>query len=230
MNPRRLIVAAAILLLHGAPAFAHRLDEYLQATLISLEKDRVQASMRLVPGIAISSFVLAGIDTNADGAISQTEQRAYAERVLRDVSLTMDGRRLRPQLISVSFPGVEEMKEGLGEIQIEFSAALPASGPNRRLTFENHHQRTIAAYLVNCLVPRDRNIRVVAQNRNEQQSFYQLDYEHAGASLKLPGWQDERGWLGMAALLLLARLVFLCRDSRNKSGRGCVAHVSGGYK
>jgi hypothetical protein len=232
MNPRRLIVAAAILLLHEAPACAHRLDEYLQATLISLEKDRVQASMRLVPGIAVSSFVLAGIDTTADGAISQTEQRVYAERVLRDVSLTMDGRRLRPQLISVSFPGVEEMKEGLGEIQIEFSAELPVSGPNRRLTFENHHQRAIAAYLVNCLVPRDRGIRVVAQNRNDQQSFYQLDYEQAGVSARawLPGWQDERGWLGTVALLLFARLVFLWRDSRNKSGRGYVAQVSGGYK
>ena len=60
MNTRRLIVAAAILLLPGAPVSAHRLDEYLQATLISVEKDRVQAPMRLVPGVAVSSFVLSG--------------------------------------------------------------------------------------------------------------------------------------------------------------------------
>ena len=88
---------------------------------------------------------------------------------------------LRPRLVSVEFPAVEDMKEGLGEIQIEFSADLPRGGPNRRLIFENHHQSRIAAYLVNCLVPRDRDIRIVAQNRNEQQSFYQLDYVQAGA-------------------------------------------------
>ena len=52
--------------------------------------------------------------------------------------------------------------------------------PNRRLIFENHHQSRIAAYLVNCLVPHDRDIRFVAQNRNQQQSFYQLDYVQAG--------------------------------------------------
>jgi hypothetical protein len=214
MNPGRLAVAIAILPFLGASASAHRLDEYLQATIISVEKDRVQASMRLVPGVAVSDFVMKTIDTDADGVISQTEQQAYAKRVLRDVSLTIDGDILRPRLISVEFPGVEEMKEGLGEIRIEFSADLPRKGPNRRLTFENHHQRAIAAYLVNCLVPRDRDIRIVAQNRNEQQSFYQLDYAEAGVTSNklLTGWQDERGWLGLAGLLLLARLAFLWRQ------------------
>ena len=48
--------------------------------------------MRLIPGVAVFSFVLASIDTNGDGVISEAEQRAYAERVLRDVSLT-HGRR-----------------------------------------------------------------------------------------------------------------------------------------
>lgn len=215
MNTRRLIVATAVLLLPGASASAHRLDEYLQATLISVEKDHVQAEMRLVPGVAVSSFILAGMDTNADGVISETEQRAYAERVLRDVSLTVDGYALRPRLISFEFPGVEEMKEGLGEIHIEFSADLTPGGGNRRLVFRNHHQSRIAAYLVNCLVPRDRDIRVMAQNRNEQQSFYQLDYMQAGvASDTLPlRWRPgTRGWLGIVALLLSARFAFLWRQ------------------
>ncbi|MGD0298009.1 MAG: hypothetical protein ABSE86_12905 [Bryobacteraceae bacterium] len=207
MNTNRLSVAAAIFLLAGAPASAHRLDEYLQATLISVEKDRVEAQMRLVPGVAVSSFVLTSMHANADGAISEAEQQAYAKRVLRDVSLKVDGVFLRPRLNSVEFPGVEEMKEGVGEIRIEFSAALPRGGGSRRLVFENHHQNRIGAYMVNVLVPRDRDIRVVAQNRNEQQSFYQLDYVQAGVSSS-GAW----GWLGMVGLLLSSRLVFLWRQ------------------
>jgi len=216
MKTTRLTVAIAVPLFLGASASAHRVDEYLQATIISIEKDRVQAAIRLVPGVAVSSFVLTSIDTDGDGVISGTERRVYAERVLHDVSLKVDGHILRPQLISVEFPRVEELKAGLGEIQMEFSADLPQRGSNRRLIFENHHQSRIAAYLVNCLVPRDPNIRVVAQNRDEQQSFYQLDYVQAGVSSNtlFPGWQDERGWLGMAALLLLARLVLLWRQRR----------------
>jgi hypothetical protein len=172
----KLFAAAVTLLMLGERASAHRLDEYLQAALISVEKDRVQVFLRLVPGVAVSSSVLAGIDTNADGVISRAEQQAYAERVLGDLSLTAEGNRLRPRLVSVHFPAVEEMKEGLGEIRIELSADLPRGGPNRRLVLENAHQGRIAAYLVNCLVPRDPDIRIVAQDRNEQQSVYRLDY------------------------------------------------------
>ena len=170
-----LAAASAILLVIGTSAFAHRLDEYLQSTTISVERDRVQAQVRLTPGVAVFPTVLANIDTNTDGVISETEQRAYAERVLGDLSLTIDGEPLRLQLVSLKFPKLEEMKEGLGEIQVEFKADVSSGGARRRLIFENQHQNRIAAYLVNCLVPRDPGIRITGQNRNYEQSFYQLD-------------------------------------------------------
>ena len=68
------------------------------------------------------------------------------------------------------------MTRGLGEIQLEFAAGLPRGAADRRLRFENHHQGTFAVYLVNCLVPHDKNIRITSQSRNENQSVYQLDF------------------------------------------------------
>jgi hypothetical protein len=59
----RLAAAAAILLSIGTPATAHRLDEYLQATLISVEQNRVHAQIRLTPGVAVFPIVLSLIDT-----------------------------------------------------------------------------------------------------------------------------------------------------------------------
>ncbi len=195
----KLLAAVAIALWFRVPAAAHRLDEYLQATILSVEKDRLDAFIRLVPGVAVSSAVLASIDSNADGVLSDTEQHAYAERVLRDLSLSVDGQVLKPQLLSVDFPRVEEMKEGLGEIKIEFAAKLMPGGLHRKIVFENHHQRRMSAYLVNCLVPRDRDIRIVAQNRNGNQSFYQLEYVQAGGrsdALALRCCSSLRAWLG----------------------------------
>jgi hypothetical protein len=186
----KLSAIIAILLTLGIPGVAHRLDEYLQATIVSIEKDRIQAVLRLIPGVAVSSSVLAGIDTNADGVLSENEHRAYAEQVLRDLSLTVDGHPLELRLVSATFPKTEEMKQGVGEIQIEFYAHLPHGEPRRKLVLENHHQSRIAAYLVNCLVPRDPGIRVIAQTRNENQSYYALEYvQGAGgpaASLNVP--------------------------------------------
>jgi hypothetical protein len=177
------LVAAAILLSGTGAISAHRLDGYLQATMISVGSDRAEVSMRLVPGVAVAAAVLGDIDTNRDGSISNIERQAYAERVLGEVSLSVDGNRLSQRLVSVTFPTPDEIKQGLGEIQIEFRADLPRGGARRKLVFENHYQSRIAAYLVNCLVPRDPKILIVAQKRNEMQSVYQLEYrETSGVS------------------------------------------------
>ena len=136
----RIVTAAALFLCLVRIASAHRLDEYLQATIISVDKDHIQASMRMIPGVAVSSSVIASIDSNGDGIISDAEQHAYAERVLADLSLTVDGRSVQPKLVSVGFPQVELMREGLGEIHIEFTADLPHGGRNRRLILQNNHQ------------------------------------------------------------------------------------------
>lgn len=220
----RLAAAGAILLLTATFASAHRLDEYLQATTISVEKNRVQAQIRLTPGVAVFPIVLANIDTDADGVISETEQRAYAERVLGDLSVTIDGARLQLRLVSMKFAKIEEMREGGGEIQLEFDADVSSGGPNRRLIFENQHQSRIAAYLVNCLVPGDPDIRITAQDRNYQQSFYQVDYLQAdvrSGPQTSAWWSSSRRWIGAAALLLFAGFAFVRR--RAKSAKDAIA-------
>ncbi|HTS66258.1 MAG TPA: hypothetical protein VMH28_29745 [Candidatus Acidoferrales bacterium] len=204
----RTCLSVAILLLAPATGIAHRLDEYLQATILSIGKDRLQAEMTLTPGVAVFPVVLAEIDADADGVVSETEWRAYAGRVLRDLSLTVDGHSVIPRMVSARFPGIDEMKEGRGEIRIEFQANLPRGRRSRSLVFENRHQSRLGAYLVNCLVPRDPDIRIVAQTRNYSQSRYQLDYVQAGASTWRPG--DGAG-LGLLALVLCTRLAFLWR-------------------
>jgi len=205
------LTAAVMLLLSGTPAFAHRLDEYLQATLITVEKNRIAAEIRLTPGVLVFPIVFASIDTDANHVISESEQRGYEEKVLRDLSLAVDGNPLRLRLVSAKFPSTEEMKEGLGEIEIEFEADVPFSSHNRRLIFENHHQSRIGAYLVNCLVSRDPDIRLGAQHRNYSQSFYQLDYVETGASSTPFSHAWWSGVSGAAFLLAFARIAWLWR-------------------
>ncbi len=206
----KLVFAVVLLLCLAAGAFAHRLDEYLQGTIISVEKDRLEVLMRLIPGVAVSSTVLSSIDSNGDGVISEAEQRTYAERVLGDLSIMVDGKSAVPNIVSRRFPAIEEIKQGLGEIQIEFTVDLPAGGPQRRIVIENHHQNQISAYLVNCLLPQDPDIRIVSQNRNESQSFYQLDYAQAGSSANLGSLKrlssTIREWMGTVGFASIFRL------------------------
>ncbi|HTQ96202.1 MAG TPA: HupE/UreJ family protein [Candidatus Acidoferrum sp.] len=199
----RLIAVTAVVLSLGIGVSAHRLDEYLQATIFSVDKDSVHGSMRLIPGVAVAARVIADIDADGDGVVSVTEKQAYAERVLAGLTLKVDGERLSPRLTSVSFPGIAEMKEGLGEIQIEFDADLPPGGEKRKLFFENHNEAGFAVYLVNCLVPSDKNIRVVAQKRNENQSLYELEYSVAGGGSAQSTWKSLPGVVGFTSIFRL---------------------------
>jgi HupE / UreJ protein len=178
---KRLLMALTLFGLVAMPALAHRLDEYLQATIFSIEPGNIHATMRLVPGVAVAPGVIASIDSDHDGVLSWDEQHRYAEHVMADLELKEDGRDLPLHLASVTFPSVDQMKMGTGEIELAFSADLPAVRGDHQLTFENHHQSGISVYLVNSLVPRNQNLHLEAQSRNQNQSFYQVTLADAGS-------------------------------------------------
>jgi hypothetical protein len=197
MRSKIAAVFAVCVLLIGKTAFAHRIDEYLQATILSLETNRIQASMRLIPGILVAPSVIASIDSDSNGVFSESEERAYAQRVLGDLSITIDGKNVQPKLISWSFPQPAQMRDGLGELHIEYTTDLPSGGRNRNLIVANHHLSRTSVYLINVLVPQDRDIRILAQKRNEQQSLYELDYQQMAAIDTGPRtpWGNARVWL-----------------------------------
>jgi hypothetical protein len=216
MSARPLV--ACLLALLAVPAGAHRLDEYLQATMIAVEKGRhgtkIRAEIRLVPGVAVFPMVFADIDRDADGVASATEQRAYAERVLDDLFLSVDGVRLPLRLISSIFAPRELLQEGRGEIQLRMEADVPGTATRRRLSFENHHQRRIGSYLVNGLMSRDPDIHLAAQQRSTDQSYYQLDYTDGSvpaAMLLSTFWSGPWGWVHGALIALIVGLALIRR-------------------
>lgn len=175
----RLALATALALWTASSASAHRLDEYLQAAVLNMERERVEIDMHLTPGVEVFDKVLAAMDAAGDDAISAAKQRAYAEKLASDLTLSIDGVRVPLVLRSCAFPDVADMRQGVGEIALEFEGRIPPGGSRRTLVFENHHLPAISIYLANCLVPADPGIRITAQHRNYVQSKYRVDYEQA---------------------------------------------------
>ena len=218
MSASRVLLCVGLLLV-ATTAAAHRLDEYLQATTIAVEKDSMELEIRLTPGILVFPTVFADIDRDADGAASEAEQRAYAERVLGDLALSVDGRRVSLRLVSWRFAPVKLLQEGLGEIQLQIEADAPGTAPRRRLTFHNRHHAGIASYLVNGLVPRDADIRLGAPQRNYDQSFYEVDYADASTSARALSFGARSGlwsWVDAALAALIITVALLLRRYRSR--------------
>ncbi len=88
----------------ASAAGAHRVDEYLQATRLSVDTGRVDLEIDLTPGVAMASKVFAWIDTDGDGEISSAEGEAYGREMLRSVALKIDGRLAPVTLVEVQLP------------------------------------------------------------------------------------------------------------------------------
>ena len=92
-------------------AFAHRLNEYLQATTISLSRGEVLLELRLTPGVDVAPLILKNISQG---------QRLYVAGIVSYISLSVDGRQIPLQPVSYTFPGTQAIKAGTGDIIVEF--------------------------------------------------------------------------------------------------------------
>ena len=173
---------------------AHVVDEYLQSAKIAIARDGVRVELHLTPGVDVADTVLAIIDVNQDGKISPEEEQSYSQRVLANVSLTVDGYQLPLQLTDAEFPTPAVMKEGMGSIQLRlWSKTVLSSDGEHQISFRNDHLLEFSDYLANTLVPTDDQIKIISQQRDELQHGLQVNYRIASAR--------TNGWLVGAAIL-----------------------------
>lgn len=202
---RRLLVTLVLLCVvsgRPVPAGAHRLDEYLQATRLSIDINGASLDLDLTPGVSVASRVIGWIDTNGDGDVSTAEQEAYARQILSAVALSVDGRSVPVAFVEGRFPDVRDMTAGVGTIRLRATSTWqPASSGRHRIAYVNEHRPETSVYLVNALVPADPRIRITDQRRDPSQHRLTLDYDVTMG----PAWIGT-SWLlaGLAALGLLA--------------------------
>jgi hypothetical protein len=169
--------ALVIVLATPSASAAHRLAEYLQAARVSLTRDRITLEIDLTPGASIASGIVTLLDRDADNTISPIEAEAYGQAVLADLLLELDGRRVAATLTQVETPSIAEMRDGLGTIQLRAVGKVEQVAAGRRhLHFRNNHQPEGSVYMVNALIPDDRDVSVVVQTRDRLQQGIQVEY------------------------------------------------------
>ena len=213
---RRMGVSALLALSLVGGAAAHRLDEYLQATLIGVTQDGIDLEIQLTPGVQMLPVLMAVIDQDRDGRISPEEERAYVSRVAREVELRVDGAQAPLSLIESQFPAVEAMREGLGTIRMKLRTAR--SGHDLR--FENRHLPQVSVYLVNCLAAPADGLVVGRQTRDAAQRSIEFEYSFGAAAVPGPraAWiAIGPFWPAAIGMLLVARqAVLICRAKQEK--------------
>lgn len=173
----RLLPGLLVWLTVASSASAHRLDEYLQATLVDISPGDVRLRLNLTPGVEVADQVLTLIDRDGNGSISEEEATAYCELLKRDLTLRIDQRDAALKVSAARFPESSELREGFGIIQIEFTATPGSLKPgDHHLTLENRHLPKLSVYLFNAAKPADHEVQIARQTRNPDQSLGGIEF------------------------------------------------------
>jgi hypothetical protein len=205
----RLAVGIGLMLTLAPGAAAHRLDEYLQATRVDVATGYVRLEIDLTPGIDVAPALIRSIDADWNDRISEGEASAYAADVIRQISLTQDGARLRLTLDRiVEFPSPGELRAGVGVIRLLAESPVVRGTGRHRLTVRNDHRPDNAVYLINALAPTSGGVTIDAQERDYAQRSFEIDYTIGLSAL-------ESALIALGALLLIAALVVARRHQQH---------------
>ena len=161
----------------GTIASAHRLDEYLQATLVVIAPHDIRLQINFTPGVEVANKVLALLDRDGDGTISAREKASYAQSLQHDLAVQIDRHPVKLNLTASSFDEPGELRTGSGLIQLEYQVQPSPAAPGlHHLTLENRHLAELSVYLFNAAKPRSDSVRIISQKRNQNQSTGEIAF------------------------------------------------------
>lgn len=141
--------AAVLLALLPGAAPAHPVDEVIQGAYLTIAPGEVRLELDVTPGAEVAPLVLPLLDPDGDGVISDAEARAYAEGVLADSTLLIDGEPAAWTLIAVEVPGAGLLMDGAGAIRIKATAPRPDREGARTLAYETRHEPATSLWMAN---------------------------------------------------------------------------------
>jgi nickel/cobalt exporter len=121
-----LACLAAAISVH--PVSAHPADLYFQTVTARLTPEGAQITWDILPGVILAQVAWLEADLNGDAAISAEEAGGWAESVLDEFQLTLDGRPLEVRIEAVEWPSsLPEIQNENVPIRIRLGAEWPGN-------------------------------------------------------------------------------------------------------
>ena len=119
---------------------AHPVDEVVQGAYLTLAPGELRLELDITAGSAVTSEIIKSLDENADRYVTTAEAHTYAQRVLEQSTLVLDGVTASWKLENVSVPPYQNLELGGGTIKIYAVAQRSDSGGAHILSYQNRYQ------------------------------------------------------------------------------------------
>lgn len=131
--PVAIVIGAVVVLAAwvAAPAArAHPLDRLTQHLLVNLEAEEIRLTLAIGGGMLANEVVLADLDRDGDGRVTEREIAAWRQMVLERLTITIDGEPVFPDTsrVEVLVPDLHDFHVGLKPLMLSVPVRLEASG------------------------------------------------------------------------------------------------------
>lgn len=157
---------------------AHPLDEFYQATFITIVPNRITMQIELYTGVLVAPQILPMLDADQDDIISEAEGQAYIDLFLDDVLFEIDGTPSPLTATDIEMPSPLDLKAGVGVIRFKLYTDLPLDHRgDHQFFYDNKHRSDLnSIYAVNALRDAANWVEINNQNRDVFQASLTLDY------------------------------------------------------
>ncbi len=160
---------------------AHPVDEVAQGAYITLAPGEVRIELDITPGPAVAGALLRSLDTNADRRVTDEEARAYAERVLKQSTLTLDGVAVSWTMKRVRVPPYANLEQQGDTLKIYGLAKRADRAGVHSLTYQNRYAPAQGWCIANVFLAPDahRRYEVSAQEHSDDGRLLTVRYTMA---------------------------------------------------
>jgi len=125
------IITVAFLLFPAYSVKAHPADLYAHTITITLSQTEMQIEWQLKPGPLLINFIWNQMDTDQDGAISDSESKSWSASRLDLLQVSLDGKSLPLTVDSIQIPSsLQTFQAGEENITFHLSADLSTDTDN----------------------------------------------------------------------------------------------------
>lgn len=183
------------LLLLPATASAHPLDQVVEATYVTVGDGVVDLELKVSPGSLVAEPIVAALDADGDGTISDAEGDAYARAMLSALTLTLDGETVTLLEAGIEVPTVLALRAGYGEVVIHAAGTLPPidGATAAALVVTNADTTAGATFQANAFVEAGAAVDLGLQTRSEDQRMLRVPVTFGTAAGTAPGTAPVTG-------------------------------------
>jgi nickel/cobalt transporter (NicO) family protein len=168
-NPCIVINNIVILVvIFSTNAFCHINDELAIRSIIDLDDEGINLTLRLEAGMMFGQFFLETLDPDKNQIFEHQDIDNFSAYLLSNIKIKLDSIDIAPVSYTVNFSSFQEFIAGLSEIEYHYSIDYPEDlNSDHAFFYENSILPEVALYVMDVKADNEMNIGIINEERNE---------------------------------------------------------------